>query len=381
MNHHRTSWEDTPRIETPRGVSDAESTWWLTGRLSEREPIRQVCIDRSPFVVGRENGLALTIPRATVSSRHSEFVLEDENLFVRDLGSTNGTFVNGNKIVGNCVLKDGDLLQFAEVVFRVGVRSTITELETLCGDGAERAMALIQFDRLMAERAVTPFVQPIVTLKNRSTVGYELLARSRFYGLTEPKSMFHAAALLDAEAELSRLLRTEGMRVGQPLPMACGRFLNTHPNELVDPEVLVLSLRELREAYPEEPIVLEIHEASVTNPEVMKKLKTQLIDVDIQLAYDDFGAGQARLAELIEVPPDYLKYDLNLIRAVESADSHQRRMLRVLVEMVRDIGVVPIAEGIETQGADEACRELGFELGQGFYYGKPARTKHYVLED
>ena len=59
-------------------------------------------------------------------------------------------------------------------------------------------------------------------------------------------------------------------------------------------------------------MVLEIHEASVTSSEMILKLREDLRALDMGLAFDDFGAGQARLVELGEVRPDCLKFDMKL---------------------------------------------------------------------
>lgn len=109
----------------------------------------------------------------------------------------------------------------------------------------------------------------------------------------------------------------------------------------------------------------------MTNPWVIRELRATLRDLDMRLAYDDFGAGQARLLELMEVPPDYLKFDMSLTRGIAIAPFARQHILASLVRNTRDLGIVTLAEGIETEEEHEACRELGFELGQGFYYGRP----------
>ena len=58
------------------------------------------------------------------------------------------------------------------------------------------------------------------------------------------------------------------------------------------------SLTQLRANAPDLSIVLELHEAAVTNPAEIVEFRKELNDLRIQLAYDDFGAGQARLKEL-----------------------------------------------------------------------------------
>ena len=114
---------------------------------------------------------------------------------------------------------------------------------TVHEDACDRAMALVQFDKLMAEHAVTPFFQPIVSMATREIVGYEVLARSRLFGLEMPKEMFHVAAELNLEVELSVMLRWEGVLAGQGLPESRHLFLNTHPRELSEPGLLAFAGR------------------------------------------------------------------------------------------------------------------------------------------
>jgi EAL domain-containing protein (putative c-di-GMP-specific phosphodiesterase class I) len=212
-------------------------------------------------------------------------------------------------------------------------------------------------------------------------LGYEVLARSRFFGLKDPHSMFAAAKVLDMEAELSRILRDEGTRSGQILPPDHLLFVNTHPAEMDDLELLIFSLGELRKLDPARPLVLEIHEAAVTCDNQMRFLRTALNELKIGLAYDDFGAGQARLVELVDVPPDYLKFDMSLVQNLGTASLERQRMLASLVKMVRDLGIAPLAEGIELAADHEVCRQMGFDLGQGFYYGYPVLPKRIVAGD
>jgi EAL domain-containing protein (putative c-di-GMP-specific phosphodiesterase class I) len=187
--------------------------------------------------------------------------------------------------------------------------------------------------------------------------------------------MFAEAKVLNLEGELSRILREEGVRSGAVLPAGHALFVNTHPAEMDDLDLLVFSLRELRDLEPHRPLVLEIHEASVTQSTEMTELREALRELDMGLAYDDFGAGQARLVELVDVPPDYLKFDMKLVQRIETASLERQKMLANLVHMVHELGIKPLAEGIETPGDDAACRRVGFTCAQGFFYGVPALPK------
>ncbi|AQA18561.1 hypothetical protein BST95_10280 [Halioglobus japonicus] len=128
-----------------------------------------------------------------------------------------------------------------------------------------------------------------------------------------------------------------------------------------------------RSAYPNLEIVLEIHERAVSDIDRMKHLQVELHRLGIGLAYDDFGAGQARLMELIEAPADYLKFDMNLIRKIDQAEPKRFEMVSMFVDIAKKVGSKTIAEGVETAGEAEACQSMGFDFIQGYYYGQPTQ--------
>jgi EAL domain-containing protein (putative c-di-GMP-specific phosphodiesterase class I) len=348
-----------------------QATWLLSGQLADEEPVRHIRVDTSRCLVGRRADATLRIPRSSISREHAELLLIDGQLHVRDLGSTNGTFVNGVRIYETRELGHGDLVQFGQVIFRVTQQASTSSYQTVHDDSCDRALALIQFDQLMTQRAVACHYQPIVSMHDRHVLGFEVLGRSRLFGLKDPASMFAAAKMLNVEGELSRMLREEGVRGASVFPKTHVLFFNTHPIEMDDIDLLIFSLHQVRGLESHRPMVLEIHEAAVTNREAMIKLKAALADLRIGLAYDDFGAGQARLVELVEVSPDYLKFDMVLVQHLESASLDRQRMLASLVRMVLDLGIKPLAEGIETPGDHEICRQMGFTCAQGFLYGRP----------
>jgi EAL domain-containing protein (putative c-di-GMP-specific phosphodiesterase class I) len=101
------------------------------------------------------------------------------------------------------------------------------------------------------------------------------------------------------------------------------------------------------------------------------RLRTQLSRASVGIAYDDFGAGQARLLELAEVPPHYLKFDMSFVRGIDSAPASRRRLLTSLVSVARDLLVWTVAEGVETAEEADVCMHIGFTHAQGFFFGRP----------
>jgi EAL domain-containing protein (putative c-di-GMP-specific phosphodiesterase class I) len=354
-------------------VRPTQALWFLSGQTSEREAVRHVPIYSFPFRVGRRTDVSLSLAYQTVSGVHAEIIETESGLLLRDMGSTNGTFVNGVRVTEEHRLDQNDLVQFAEVPFRVRRQSSETGGMTIATRVCDYALALVQFDQLMSRRSVIPCFQPVVDLRSGQTVGYEALGRSAVYGLEMPEAMFQAASQLDLQIELSRMFRWEAVRASSGLEKPPHLFLNTHPAELSDPG-LIESLQGVRNVSPRQPITLEIHESAATDASKMRNLQSALSDLGMKWAYDDFGAGQDRLVQLVEVRPDFIKFDMGLIRGIDGASSARQTMLETLVKMVLDLGIVPLAEGVETASEGAACRQIGFQLAQGFHYGKPARA-------
>jgi EAL domain-containing protein (putative c-di-GMP-specific phosphodiesterase class I) len=351
--------------------------WVLSGRPVEGEDSRTFPLSQFPFRVGRKSGLSLTLPRNTVSGLHAEFFEADQKLFIRDLASTNGTFVNGNRLTGDRELFDGDLVQFADTPFRLNRSLVNRPSHTRSKDACDQALAIVQIDRLFTGRGVIPHFQPIVDIQTNRLVAYEVLARSRLIGLEMPKYMFTAAAQLGLTTELSEKLRHLAVDDGASFAELPHLFLNSHPCE-VQAQTLLKSCQELRRLNPQQRITIEIHEAAITEVAEMVALRHGLDAIGMTLAFDDFGAGQARIAQLAEVLPQYIKFDRSMIQNLDTADASRRRLVASLVAMVGELGIVPLAEGVETEAEREACIAAGFVLSQGFCHGKPMPATHYI---
>lgn len=368
-------------FESQAAVSSAEpqqattSVWVLYGYLTEGGLPQQVRVQGQPFTIGREPGNTLCVSNGTVSGSHAELLTAGSELLLRDLNSTNGSLLNGRRIHGVEVLKDGDILHFGNVMFTVRSEMPRTANATVASDAAGDAIAQVQFDKLISRPGIEPHFQPIVDLSTGKFTGFEVLSRSHFIGLETPAKMFRVAAQRTSEAALSRVCRLEGMRVSTRLDRNMLYYLNTHPAELDTPE-LIPSIRDLRERHPNARIMLEVHESAVTSIGYLKELRAALNDLHVGLAYDDFGSGQARLTELIAVPPDVLKFDVKLVRGLTTVSDAARNTIGGLIRIVKELNVIPLAEGIETVDESAICQELGFELAQGFLFGKgePATT-------
>lgn len=81
----------------------------------------EVPVDRDWLVIGRGRGADVILAERTISRAHAAIGFEEDAFFVQDLGSTNGTLVNGNREEKR-VLENGDEVQMGKLILRIKVR-------------------------------------------------------------------------------------------------------------------------------------------------------------------------------------------------------------------------------------------------------------------
>jgi EAL domain-containing protein (putative c-di-GMP-specific phosphodiesterase class I) len=340
---------------------------------------QRITLERFPFRIGRSEKADFAIFSRRISKEHAQICTVNGNEFsVQDLGSTNGTFVNGRRIQDS-PLVNGDILHVAHKEFRFGWHATVPlDVSTLgrteAGGEAFPLSLLLggkHLREMLSQHLVSAVFQPIVTLDSGLVMGYESLGRGIHAELTEsPGELFDLAEKCELAAELSRTFRQVGVKEAAQLDSRLRLFFNLHPAEMPNDRLLG-SLSEAQAILGEDrTIVLEVHENVVTDTATLQRLRTRLRQLGIGLAYDDFGSGQARLAELAEVPPDFVKLDMKLIRDVDQSRSRQDLVL-ALARLCANLGVQLIAEGIESHEEATTCLQLGCQFGQGYLFGRP----------
>jgi EAL domain-containing protein (putative c-di-GMP-specific phosphodiesterase class I) len=357
---------------------------WYLETVGEGGLLRQVRIHVLPFRVGRRQDLELVLPADSISKAHAEIYALGSSLRLRDLDSKNGTFLNRAR-VEDAALGEGDVVHFADFEFRLGCSDVSESLPdtspgrrpstTVVVKGRELPHRFAEGTRelrdMLREGQVTVVFQPIVLLSRGTVAAYEALGRGSHPLLPEgPLELLRIAESIGVEAQLSRLFRRKAVELTAARPDLPAIFLNTHPIELARPGLLE-SLEELRALSPQLDLALEIHESVLTKPAAIAELRTLLLERNIALAYDDFGKGRARLLELAEAPPHYLKFDQRFVSGLDEAPAARRRLVHSLLALARELLVKTVAEGIETAAEARACADLGFTHGQGFHIGRP----------
>jgi EAL domain-containing protein (putative c-di-GMP-specific phosphodiesterase class I) len=151
-------------------------------------------------------------------------------------------------------------------------------------------------------------------------------------------------------------------------------FINFTPTAIYDPAVCLRTTwaTARRLGVPMDRICFEVVETEeFPDLEFLKRILDEYRNHGAMVALDDLGAGHSSLAYLAALRPDLVKLDRELVSGIDD-DPARRRLVRALVRYAHDLDVRVIAEGIETESELAAVREIGADLGQGWYLGRPA---------
>ena len=219
--------------------------------------------------------------------------------------------------------------------------------------------------------------QAIVDLNTLVPVGVEALVRWRHptRGLVEPDEFIGLAEESGAILPLGRYVLQTAARQAQRL---------TGPDQFVSVNVSAVQLQQadfLSEveraleisSLPGERLVLEITESAMfrDTQATIDKLAA-LRRWGVRIAIDDFGTGYSSLTYLRRFPVDILKIARDFI-GKPGEDSQEWAFTGAILALGRRLGLAVVAEGIEDEGQLERLREMGCELGQGYYFGRPDR--------
>ena len=229
---------------------------------------------------------------------------------------------------------------------------------------AQRRAAVVEI--LAEPDTIDTVFQPIVSLTDGRTVGFEALSRFRAEPERPPDKWIaeaHAVGLgLEIEVECVR----RACRFRQTMPDGAYLSINMSPDAVLFPEMdAALGDGDL------DDLVIEITEHEAVRD--YARLAARLADYrgrGARVAIDDTGAGHASMRHVTQLAPDYIKVDRSLVQDLH-LDHAKRALVRSLVTLEKELGAEVVAEGIESTEELRALRELGVPLGQGFLLARP----------
>jgi EAL domain-containing protein (putative c-di-GMP-specific phosphodiesterase class I)/GGDEF domain-containing protein len=273
--------------------------------------------------------------------------------------------------VGSSTIKAEPRMRLERLVHE-GLEAALNESSTReARDAAERKLRLAE---IIDKGEVRTLVHPVLKLDDMSVIGYEALSRGPEGGEFErPDKLFKVAYDADLVLRLERLCRRQAIRAAADLPEGRLLFMNIEPEAIGDPELRDVMFTALLAdaAITPDRIVLEITErTAITDFPSFRSTLEYLRALGFSVAVDDAGAGYGSLQVLAEVRPEWLKIDISLVRGVD-ADDVRRQLVSILVLFAQRMGVLLIAEGIETPQELQTLRDLGVGYGQGFLFTEP----------
>jgi diguanylate cyclase (GGDEF)-like protein len=234
-----------------------------------------------------------------------------------------------------------------------------------------------ELPRAVADHEFTVNFQPIVDLGTGEVTSAEALARWHHpvHGTIDPLRFLHAverSGLLPAFAEAildQALIAAVGWRkAGFDLPVA----VNVSPRSLLDARFPGSVLARLRaHDLPPDRLILELTETlTLSQLDVVDRVLTRLRDEGVRLALDDFGTGYSSPSLLSRIPVHELKIDRSFVTAMEGS-AEATAVIRSTLDLGRSLGLVVVAEGVESEPQRRALWDLGCAAGQGHLFGRP----------
>lgn len=210
--------------------------------------------------------------------------------------------------------------------------------------------------------------QPIVELATRRVVGFEALAR--FPGPdASPLRWFADAERAGLRGQLELSAASAALRLIERLPEDAFLTLNFSPAVLA--ELGRLDLDRLGERVPLSRLVVEVtEEAPVADYAQLDDALARVRERGVRLAIDDAGAGYASMMHVVRLRPEIIKLDIAFVRGVDQ-DPARHALVASVTDLAARTGARVIAEGIETQAELATVFEIGVDLGQGYFLGRP----------
>ncbi|MDA0229150.1 MAG: EAL domain-containing protein [Proteobacteria bacterium] len=219
--------------------------------------------------------------------------------------------------------------------------------------------------------------QPKIDLATGRAAGGEVLSRwvhpehgfispDEFIELAEQTGLIRSLTVWMFNTALRSL--SEWQRLGLGMAMSVNiSARNLHERDL--PEVIEGLVNEWK--IDREFLTLEITESAIMiDPEQAMSTIQRLDELGMRLSIDDFGTGYSSLSYLKRLPVDELKIDKTFVMNM-TEDKSDEVIVRSTIDLAHNLGLKVVAEGVEEAAHAKRLKELGCELGQGYYFARP----------
>ncbi len=227
------------------------------------------------------------------------------------------------------------------------------------------------------------YLQPKLALDDRRVVGAEALVRWQHpqRGLVPPAQFIPFAEQTGFIRHLTMWVFEEAARHWLALAdegLQLRLSVNLSTRDLMDldlPQKFAALLE--RHGVPAAAFCLEITESAIMDdPQRALATLDALSAMGFTLSIDDFGTGYSSLAYLKRLPVDELKIDQSFVRNMQS-DRDDEMIVRSTIDMAHNLGIMVVAEGVETAEAWNLLRDLKCDQAQGYHMGRPMPVSEF----
>lgn len=294
----------------------------------------------------------------------------------------------GTGLDGSAMLRNADLAMYTAK--HQGKSCFRTFLPEMHDAAVERFEVEIRLRDAVNRGELVVHYQPIFETKSRRVSAVEALVRWQHpvRGLLGPGAFIPVAETNGLIDEIGDYVLAESLRqvcrweaeLGADVPDI---NVNLSPHQLLDrwlPERVSAHLAQ--SGVKPDRLILEITEnALMADPELATTNLHRLHQLGVRLAVDDFGTGYSSLGYLERFPIDFVKIDGSFVNNMLTRP--ESSMVEAIVQLSHTLGLVPIAEGVESEAQTAALMSFGCDLAQGYFLARPlgADALHDLLID
>lgn len=230
---------------------------------------------------------------------------------------------------------------------------------------------------MLDQRRVETYFQPIIcTERPDHVLGYECLTRGMTADdrLVMPGEMFGVARSAGLLFQLDRALRLRHIHAAVKYDVTAKLFINFNPTAIYDPASCLASTVQAIANSKLKPsqFVFEVVESdTVADPDHLPRILDYYREHGYLIALDDFGAGYGSVNLLTKLKPDYIKFDMHLMRDVH-LDRYKALVTSRLLDMAHKLNIRTICEGIESADEYQWAVRHGADYVQGYLFGRPS---------
>ncbi len=252
--------------------------------------------------------------------------------------------------------------------FRSAQRSKVYEYVANVADPklASRLEREERVRTMMTERDFSIVYQPVLGLRNQELSGLEALARFHPGPYRPPNAWIEDAHRIGMGNELELMLVEAALEESWTAEPRLFFGVNVSPSVAIDRRFC-----EMVERLGRGRVIVELTEnETVAKHDELVSALARLRRCGARLALDDVGSGFSSLARVVQLAPEIIKLDIELVRGID-VDPIRRSLAAALVTFANESGARVVAEGIERQAELDVLRDIGVPFGQGYLIGRP----------